>query len=321
MGTRLLPRITGWDSYRRIFRRRNAWLPAVRHILARHGLPRKRIGSTFPGTCAVYSAGSGRNRVLVKIFPPMAAKDRATEASALGLTGKAGLPVPLVLAGGMLEDRVSWGYLVLKPVFGRAIRTASDRIPRLQLLKIMRTAGEILRRLNAIAPRLPGGNSWRSRRRHLAGKALSTYRRAGTFPPPLQRELERTLAGLTAPRKGFRPVLLHADFNEDHVLVAETGGAWSVAGIIDFGDATAGDPGYEIMPVWLGLTNRSPALFRAFMRGYRPGWKPTPAWRNRAAAFILMHQFAPPGIIQLLKGKNPSTWPALVRILLPGLSQ
>jgi Ser/Thr protein kinase RdoA (MazF antagonist) len=291
----LLPRIRTWRGYRRVFPKAGTWRPGVRAVCARHGLPARRLSTTPPGTCVVFRAGPKR---LVKLFPPMVARDAAVEAAALEAARRAGIPVPRLVARGVLEDRVAWPYLILEPVPGRPFREVLARMPRRDRVAVMASVGRMLRALHRLRIPLPRP-AWPRRIRLLTGAALAAYRRAGSFSPALRRDLARRLPRLTRPTGS--PRLLHADLNEDHVLVACRRGRWIVTGLIDFADAEAGDPMYEWMPLWLGLMGRDPALCRSFLRGYAPGVRVTEAWADRAAAFVLIHAFGPGSVLAALR--------------------
>ena len=159
----------------------------------------------------------------------------------------------------------------------------------------------------------------------LVSQALASYRKAGIFSSEMERELAEILPRLTRPVNRFRPVLVHGDFNEDHVIVRRIAGRWRVVGVIDFGDVELGDPAYEWLPLWFGLMRRDPAFLRAFMRRYEPGMRLTAKWRDRTAAFILAHRFGPPTVIGMMKEQEVQgshrTWGELRDWLWPPLAE
>jgi Ser/Thr protein kinase RdoA (MazF antagonist) len=185
-------------------------------------------------------------------------------------------------------------------------------------LAVLTTAGRMLGALHQIRP--PSGVA-PLKIPQLAREALRSYRKANVFTPALLREMDAHFQALSRPLAGSRRSLLHADLNEDHVIVLRRGGRWRVTGFIDFGDAQTGDPVYEWMPSWYGLMAQDAAYFKAFRRGYLPRLTVTPAWRERAAAFVLAHRFGPPTILRAIKqlGVRPSTldWHALRDLIVP----
>ena len=319
--TALLPRVVEWEEYRLAFRNRRIWMPAVRAILARHGYRMRGTSRILPGTAAAFLVSDPPRRVLLKIFPPFPSGDLESERAALGLV-RARVPVPRAIASGVLRDRVKWQYLLLDPLPGVPLVTVARRIPAPALARIARTAGRMLRAVNAVRGHallaLP-----RSRRpvrpvvHAFIPRSIAALARAGAVTPGLARRLPGLLRTLTRPRG--RPVLIHADLNADHVLVARTRGTWRVTGLIDFGDAYAGDPCCELMPVWLGLAGRDPAVFRAFLRGWgrgRPGHGRFD--RDRAAAFVISHRFWPEGVHGFLHGRRLTSWESLRDAVLAG---
>ncbi len=302
-----------------MFTSRRLWSKAVRHVLAVHGLSAGPIASTFPGSCPVFLVNAGRRPLLVKFYPPMCIRDWTTESAALDAVGRSGRPpVPGIVAHGVLCDRTRWPYLVLSPLAGRPLREVWRRIPIRDRLAIMTTAGRMLGALHRIRP--PRGVAPLNLPK-LAREALHAYGKAGVFTPYLLREMRTHFRALGRSVAGSRRSLLHADLNEDHVIVQLCGGRWRVTGFIDFGDAQTGDPLYEWMPSWYGLLAQDPAYFTAFRRGYRPRLVVTPAWRERAAAFVLAHRFGPPTILRALDqlGVRPLTldWTALRDLIVP----
>jgi len=279
-----------------MFTRRSLFRGAVQEILRHHGLPAGRLARTFPGTCAVFMVGRGRNTLLVKLFPPMTAGDWEAERHALSrLRGR--VPVPQVVAEGTLPDRSVWRYLVLKPVPGVAFREAVARMPHRDIMEVMRAVGQALRAVHRIRVRgpMPGRRvEWPGRMRGITRDALRAYRESGLFTARALEDMRRRLPVLIRPRVKPPYPLLHADLNEDHVMVRRAGGRWRFAGIIDWGDAEAGEPAYEWFPLWTGLMDRRMDRLHAFLAGYgKGGAMGNPVHGRRAAAIIACHRFAP----------------------------
>jgi aminoglycoside 2''-phosphotransferase len=87
--------------------------------------------------------------------------------------------------------------------------------------------------------------------RHVAEEyfALAAREIAPRLEPPqsarLAREFERYLG--VAGNFSFQPVVLHADFSAEHILMENI----AVTGAIDFEDANCGDPDYDFMYLFL----------------------------------------------------------------------
>ena len=82
--------------------------------------------------------------------------------------------------------------------------------------------------------------------------------------------------------------LSHSDLTEDHLLIAESHGNWSVTGLIDWADAEVGPRPYDWVALWFSICRLNPALFRAFLRGY--GAAPEVDVRQ-LAAMTFLHRF------------------------------
>ncbi len=69
---------------------------------------------------------------------------------------------------------------------------------------------------------------------------------------------------LAAPRWQGPPIWLHGDPHPGNlVLSAEPGRPVELAGVLDFGDLTAGDPATDLATAWLSFTPEARAVFRA----------------------------------------------------------
>jgi aminoglycoside phosphotransferase (APT) family kinase protein len=92
-------------------------------------------------------------------------------------------------------------------------------------------------------------------------------------------------AGLAAPPWRAAPVWIHGDLHPGNMIAA--GG--SLAGIIDFGDVTAGDPAYDLAVAWLAFDARARA---AFIEACGPEideatWTRARAWAASVALMLL----------------------------------
>jgi aminoglycoside phosphotransferase (APT) family kinase protein len=189
---------------------------------------------------------------------------------------------------------------------------------RADRLTAIRAVGRFLRRLHAIhAPDgVPALNMGL-----LARKALRAYRKASVFSPAFMADLRRRLPALTVPAGRPRRTFLHADLYEDHVIMNRREGRWRMTGVIDFADAGTGDPLYEWAAVKFGFKKSGLIHFLTAVRAYDPTVRLTTRWRDRAAAFMLIHEFAPGTVLDLLKRDavptRDLTWPALRDWLLP----
>ncbi|WP_426319860.1 aminoglycoside phosphotransferase family protein [Microbacterium sp. E-13] len=113
---------------------------------------------------------------------------------------------------------------------------------------------------------------------------LSALREAGALDASSAASLEHVWRrGLSAAEWSHPPVWIHGDLHPGN-LVSHDG---ALAGIIDFGDVTAGDPAYDLGVAWLAFDAAGRGRFRwACGRRYDVAtWRRAHAW---AAAVVLM---------------------------------
>lgn len=94
-------------------------------------------------------------------------------------------------------------------------------------------------------------------------------------------------SGLDAPPWARRPVWIHGDLHPGN-LVSRGG---RLAGIIDFGDVTAGDPAYDLGVAWLAFDAPARARFIAAARGKYDAatWRRAHAWAAAVVLMLLVH--------------------------------
>ena len=122
-------------------------------------------------------------------------------------------------------------------------------------------------------------------------KALAELTEAGVLASGLVEPLEALLDEAIAADLPESRIVVHGDLGADHVLCSQVEGGWTIAALIDFGDAKIGVVEYEWMPVWMGFCGRDPALARAVLDGYGPGLLVDGDFPTRAVAWILLHDF------------------------------
>lgn len=248
------------------------WRPYVAEILGRHGLggePTVTSGATHP----TFVCGE----VVVKLFGQAAFWRRSFQAERGAyavLAADPAIPAPRLVAEGTLFDdaEAPWPYLVMTRLPGKSWWRA--RIP----YEVRRTvAGD----LGALVGRL----------RFLPTAGLATE--ADWPPPPLGEALARSSlpAHLAAQAEAFvatvapaPPVVLHGDIVGNHVLVEDG----RLVGLIDWGDAMAGDPHLELIQPHRDMFGGDKGLLRAFLDG--AGWTPGEDFARQALAFGLRRQ-------------------------------
>lgn len=161
--------------------------------------------------------------------------------------------VPIQTWSGRWADRPFFGYEKLS---GRPLDTAAfDRSEDLS-----RRLASMLSQLHSFdadrARTLLGvegtRRDWGRRYENLESESVS--RLAGIVSPETMRHLGEGFAGLRATGFEFTPVPVHGDLGADHILIDD--GSDELVGLIDFEDATVGDPAIDFVGFWITLGSR-----------------------------------------------------------------
>lgn len=94
-------------------------------------------------------------------------------------------------------------------------------------------------------------------------------------------------AGLDAPAWAGPRVWIHGDLHPGNIVVSEG----RLAGVIDFGDMTAGDPAYDLAIAWLAFDTAGRARFMSETAGAydAPTWVRARAWAAGVTTALLAH--------------------------------
>lgn len=283
----LLPIIRTPEEHRASPRDEATYLPAVREICRRNGLPAERCAKYAGGSTIVFAIGADH---VVKLFEPIFPGEAATERAVLErVEGRLAVPTPRVVAAGEMEG---WSYVVMSQLAGRSLREAWDEIATAERAEICRRVGEAVARLHALpAETLPiPGPGWEEFLARQAEGCVERQRKYGLAEGWLEQVPGYLASVLLPPR---RPVLLHTEVMRDHVLVQRGAAGWEVTGIFDFEPAMRGDPEYELASVGIFLAGGDPALFGAFLRGYGlPAEALDAELRRRVLAYTLLHRYS-----------------------------
>lgn len=299
MSKYLLPVVYDWADWSSIYTNVALWRPVIERIMARDETvasvgvkwPPVDVVPGFPGTCAVFAVDKA---AVFKIFPPMVARDFDRERSVYRLLHDHVPYRPVLLAHGILPDRIEWPYLVTSFIPGEAWRDVRNVVPRAQALAVMRELGRTVRGVHDTP--LPENGSWPSSRAwdHFIDLRLprigTDLRGQTSLPEPVIAEIERLVENTNW--HTTLPCLVHADLTEDHLLLGNTGGRWAMAGLIDWADAEVCDPLYDWVALWFSICRRDAGLLVAFQEGYGGPNAFDAVPIERLAAFTFLHRFA-----------------------------
>ncbi len=291
----LLPIVTSWSDWGRMFTNVAQWTSAVREICRRHHLPVQEVKAGYPGTNAVFVVDTS---YVVKIYAPFCHEDFDMECELYTLLGQhAHLPVPSLIAQGILEDQMSWPYIVMDFKPGLPIRVVRDRIPRRDLLRIAAELGTLVQRLHSVPvtqltslPHTPA-DWWKFVHRR-AVEAADPVQWEGLLPPSMVAEIPDFLNSVLETDKDVPLRLLNGDLTEDHLLLQRNHGTWRISALIDFGDALVGQQEYEWIALWFSGLRGDVESWLTFLEAYDPSITLNDDFFRRVMAFTFLHEFA-----------------------------
>lgn len=333
----MLPSKVSWANWDKLYLDASLWEAPVRRVLSELGFSVLSVRAGFPGTSAVFRAeciaakiakrnttdsrvrperGGDGLSLIVKFFPPMVRSDFDAERCVYrALSPISPLPVPRLIAAGVMRDTIDWPYIVLVESPGTAVRDARAMLEACDLAEIAEQVGVHLRSLHGIerrrVPELDRSvvqwKAWAMSRLETASTELSRIvgpSGGPLIPPEVISDLRRFLAS-----KGASVVesvkeedlcLIHADVTEDHVLISSKAGpespGWHVETIFDFGDAMVAPVYYEWIPIWFSLLRQENEAFANLLRHHSRTFpaRPTTSRDTLDAlfTFTFIHRFA-----------------------------
>jgi hygromycin-B 7''-O-kinase len=184
--------------------------------------------------------------------------------------------VPRLLASGqLLAGPDPWPFLVTTRMGGTPWREAA--LSPLERVNVAGQLGELMRTVHD-AP-VPEDAAFRTSRMTERGTDPAAWHRT-VLPRRLAEQIDGYVIRDWPDRR-----LVHADLTEDHVFVTDRG---DLAGVIDWGDAQATDPHYELGPLQVLTFRCERSLLRTFLDGY--GWDRAEDFAQRALSASLLHR-------------------------------
>lgn len=277
------------SEYRAVYHRDELWRPAVGEIRRRHGLLEEPCVRGPDGTHIVYF--SGRSHV-VKLFVPLFGEDAVAESLvARHVQGRLGIATPAVVAEGEVGG---WRYLVMTRVPGRPVGEAWPRMSESDRRAVVAAVGETITRLRRLPVEGLDGLAvdWPAFLAAQTDTAASRQASCDLRWDPAD-EIPRYLESAREVfQESFRPTLVLADITDEHVLVSDRGGSWSVTSYVDFGDSMVGQPDYELVAPGLCIARGDRGLLRTLLLavGYTEQ-DLGEALRRRLMAYTLIHRY------------------------------
>lgn len=228
---------------------------------------------------------TGGESVVLKVAPP-AGTPLMTYENALmrteaefyrRATAVPGLPVPRVVAAGLVQGALDGDYLLMTHLEGEPWKQLRTGIEAEEQARLRADLGRLVRGLHQVqgssfgypygSPSAGAGASWRSAFEGMLADVCADARRFGA---PLPVEPDEVL-GLVRSRGRLldqvtTPSLIHFDLWEGNILLAEQDGRLEITGIIDGERSFWGDPLADLVSTALfDDITRDPA----FLGGYR----------------------------------------------------
>lgn len=302
-----LPTPKTWPEWGAVFTDLDIWTPAVHEICRRAHIPVRTIESGYPGSNAVFIVNNHTPSVaVVKIYAPLCPEDYTLERVLHPLLSQwPEIGAPHLLAEGTLGANGTWPYIVLSYIAGEPIREVREDIPRRDLLAASRDLGHRLRVLHSIPTSALAGidisaEGWqRTAERHL-DQGMQKLRAHRALPKNVIDRLPGVVRTELQNAAATPLVLVSGDVTEDHVMLAEHDGHWTLTGLIDFADALVAPREYEWIALWFSALDRDTACLRTCLEGYGGGVVTDAAFYRRAFAFTFLHQFGSEIVIETL---------------------
>lgn len=225
----------GEFEYRRNFLNDDFGMDLAKHVLSLHkDLPQSPLSRVKQGSSLVFGVGNG---FFLKLTPAFLLDSFYTEIEVTKLVSKT-LRVnhPEIILNGEISD---WRYMITRAVPGVQARQIFPELTRPDLMKIAQDLGAIIREYSAINLKNfkrefgPWDDFLANRLKNqknvhmLKGTSEAWAEKICEFVNPLRNDL----AGLGP------AVLVHADFNREHVLLERRNGFWGITGILDLADS------------------------------------------------------------------------------------
>jgi hygromycin-B 7''-O-kinase len=259
-----LPVITDATAYELCFND-GVWKQAAAAICARHKISYLKLRRAPQGENIIFLVD---DKLVIKIFAPFRENYQRELAALEFATGKLSLDTPQVCYAGELEG---WSYLVLTQLAGHASRAVWAGVGRRDRLEIVSRLGVAMSELHAPAAplsQLALARDWHGFIERQAHAAVARQRACDANPEWLESLPRYIATHLPLLPANPRQVLLHGDIHAGNLLLAEKGGRWQIAGLIDFGDALCGFHEYEFVAPGVLMVQGDRELQRTMLLAY-----------------------------------------------------
>ncbi|WP_327103677.1 non-ribosomal peptide synthetase [Nonomuraea glycinis] len=223
---------------------------------------------------AVYEVRTGDRELIVKLYPGLFTERMRKERQVYELLGGTGAAAPDVVRADDSRRDLPQAYLIMTKVAGRPLSQVSAGLDRETVERLYREMGRLLRTVHSVPVPAFGpldGVPEPTNDAYVGGQFELKAAHFAEFggDPALHAAL---VARLRADRhllaRRTTPVLLHHDFHERNVMVAERAGRWELTGLIDVENALGGDPLMDLARTDYFAVRDDPLRRRALYEGY-----------------------------------------------------
>jgi hygromycin-B 7''-O-kinase len=295
--TKLLPVVDSWDDWAEIFTNTGIWKPVVSAICQKASIPMESMQGGYPGTNAVFIVNQ---LYVVKIYAPFCHDDFYLERELLGEIGKRRrIPIPRIITKGILEDRISWPYIIMSYMPGQPIREVRSLINSASSIDIAHRMGTIVYNLHqtpisSFKNLDHSRNGWIRYTHQIINSVSIKLQRKHILPQNLIRDIPSFVQSILAKYRGHpseKLTLVHGDLTEDHWLLHNADGQWQISALIDFADAKISPAAYEWPALWFSGLASDTKSFHAFMESYNPTVALDDDFYQQAMAYTFLHEF------------------------------
>jgi Predicted choline kinase involved in LPS biosynthesis len=227
--------INNWKDWGKVFHSKEEFGKLIYHIFEIENMPKiKQISDLTPGTNAVFKVDDK----VVKIFVPDAAgydseRDFAIESYGMKFAVAQGIPVPKLVADGIVRDKYNFRYMIMDYIEGHAFTDEFDAsLTYEEKYNIGEKFADIKSKLNIPCDKFCGID--------IIERAV-TNERWDKYPDSFNVERINYLKNYTI----RNPVYVHGDINPDNIIFGDDGAMY----LIDFADACIAPALYELAPL------------------------------------------------------------------------
>jgi serine/threonine protein kinase len=240
--------ICDWTTWGQVFQSIDAFEVLIRDIFIKENISLDKIEQCKPGTNAVFKVGN----YIINIYAPEESglntdSDYYTEVFGMQRANLLSIPIPKLVAKGMVEDKYKFRYLIMEYIDGQTLGDIENKLSDNEKMIIGEKLRSITDELNKACETFNDI--------HIINRELNN-KRWDIFSDDFNNERIEYLKKLILKDE----VYVHGDLNPDNVLLHENGQVY----IIDFADALLAPSEYELPAIICELF----CLDKAFMKGY-----------------------------------------------------